>query len=59
MKADSVGSEGAEPIPNTALLHRGGLPKTIQLSHRSELGSEESCPQMVLSAMEQMMRRST
>jgi len=39
MKADSVGSEGVEPIPTTALLHRGGLPTTIQLSHRSELGS--------------------
>jgi hypothetical protein len=39
MKADSVGFEGVEPIPTTALLHRGGLPTTIQLSHRSELGS--------------------
>jgi hypothetical protein len=39
MKADSVGFEGVEPIPTTALLYRGGLPTTIQLSHRSELGS--------------------
>src|ERR1017187_4923233 len=30
---------GFEPIPTAALLHRGGLPTTIQLSHRSELGS--------------------
>src|SRR5450631_1995145 len=32
---------GFEPIPTTALLHRGGLPTTIQLRHRSELGSGE------------------
>src|ERR1700739_977271 len=41
---------GFEPIPTTPLLHSGGLPTTIQLSHRSELGSgKEICPQMVLS----------
>jgi len=60
MNADSVGSEGVEPIPTTVLLHRGGLPTTIQLSHRSELGSgKRAVRKMVLSATEQMMRRST
>src|SRR3984957_13895477 len=41
---------GFEPIPTTALLHSGGLPTTIQLSHRSELGSRKrSVRKMVLS----------
>jgi hypothetical protein len=46
-------------VHTTALLHRGGLPTTIHLSHRFQIGfGEESCPQTVLSATEQMMRRS-
>jgi len=65
MKADSLGSEGIEPISTTALLHHRTSPPwwlanddPTEPSFRIGFG-EESCPQMVLSAMAQMMRRST
>jgi hypothetical protein len=59
MNADSVGSEGIEPIH-----HRSSPPSWLANDDPTEpsfrIGfREESCPQMVLSATEQMKRRST